>query len=87
MRFFFLYITKPVNAHNTLSLITPTLTKEIVKFIASIVAPYGESLDGRSCGCGGCIVEDQTEVQKQVEVAEILGNEHVAKEILDDYFN
>ena len=66
---------------------TPALTKEIVKFIASFCTPYGESLDGRTCGCGGCIVEDQTDVLKQMDVAELLGNEHIAEEISDDYFN
>ena len=66
---------------------TPALTKEIIKLISSNVSSYGEMMDGRSCGCGGCIVEDQTQVQKEIEIAELLGDEQLAQEIKDDYFN
>jgi hypothetical protein len=65
-----------------------TLTKGIVKHIATYLSPYGFTREGRTCGCGGCIIEEQIELNtsKQREVAEILGHEHIAKEIEDDYF-
>ena len=63
------------------------LTKDIIKLISSNVSSYGETMDGRSCGCGGCIVEEQTQVAKQIEIAELLGEHELAQEIKDDYFD
>ena len=64
---------------------TSNMSKEIVNLIAQYL-PYGETLDGECCDCGGCARDQDNETTKQAEIAEnVFCDDQLASEIWDDY--
>ena len=61
------------------------IPREIVNLIAKFL-PYGETLDGQCCECGGCTRDEEYEVSKHAEIAEyVFRDDQLASDIWDDY--